>query len=242
MIDIVGYITKTNGERGFTIKVTSEKTDFSSFTDIHDSKEVDVYIDGYRYPHDSDDIFTPVSKQDNYRRDLIKKHRSLSDALRPGDRVKCSVYIVEKQKRDGVEAPVINNNRKDIQSYEDFPLWLCPYGNFFERLDIDTPETIKFRKQNYYRNKNWKKCEEITGDEWNGYRDKPWINRHPIRTLPRMWGIQVKTTISNLWNRFTRQENLPKASLIANIILAFTTTISIAVNIILAWLLFSKGA
>lgn len=225
MINIVGYITKTNGERGFTIKVTSEQTDFSPSTDIHDSKEVDVYIDEYRYPHDSDDIFERVAEKDNYRRDLIKKHCSLSGALRPGDRVKCSVYIVEKKKRNGVEVYVINDNRKDVQSYADFPLWLCPYDGFFERLEVDTPETIKFRKQNYYRHKNWKKCEEITGDKWNDYRNKPWINKNPKIIFPILWWVRVKIAVS----RFTGQVK-DKLTAINTIV----TVIGIVVAIIIA--------
>lgn len=236
MIDIVGYITKANGERGFTIKVTSENTDYSSFTDIHDSKEVDVYIDGYLYPHDSDDIFKQVSEKDDFRRDLIKKHRSLSDALRPGDRVKCSVYIVEKQKRNGVEVPVINDNRKDVQSYADFPLWLCPYDGLFERLESDTPETLKFRKQNYYRHKNREKCEEITIIEWYSNMDKWWINKNPKIIFPILWGVRFRTAATKLWEYYKD----PKNTTITRIIATISPLIALASLILNIWLFFFR--
>ena len=236
MIDIIGYITKTLGENGFVIKVTSDKIEYQ-FNDIHVSKEVEVHIDKYRYPSDNTDTFEKISGKDDYRRDLIDTYRSLSRALRPGDRVKCSVFIVEKEKRNGVETSVINTNRRDRQFYAEFPLWLCPYENLFERLEVDTPETIKFRKQNYYQYRNQEKLAKITDDEWNDYRNEPWINKHPIRIFPRIWRIRFRTAVSNLWERLTGQENLLKVSLIANIILAFITAISVALNI---WLLFFK--
>ena len=218
LIDIVGYVTKTNGANGFTIKVTSDKIDYPPGNDIQVSKEVEVHIDQYRYPVDNDNVFERVSGRDDYRSSLIDTHRSLSNALRPGDRLKCSVFIVEREMRNGVEVYVINTNRKDIQSYADFPLWLCPYDNRFERLEFDTPDTIKFRKQNYYTNINQKKCEKITGSEWYKYRDKPWINKHPIRTFPRIWGIQVKTTVSNLWKILMERDRLMAILLFTSIL------------------------
>ena len=238
LINITGYITKTNGENGFTIKITSDDTGYQSDNNIHVSKEVEVRIDRHRYPANNDNVFERLSGSDDYRRNLIDKYRSLSGALRLGDRVKCSVYIVENEMRNGFETYVINTNRKDIQSYADFPLWLCPYDDFFERLEFDTLDTIKFRKQNYYTNINQKKCKEITGSEWNDYRNKWWINKNPKIIFPRIWGIRFRKAVSNLWERLTGQETLLKVSLIANIILAFITAISVALNI---WLLFFKN-
>ena len=87
MIDIIGYITKTLSEKGFKIKVTSDNVEYPANNDIQDSKEVEVHINRYHYPSDNADTFERVSGTDDYRRDLIDTHRSLSRALRPGDRV-----------------------------------------------------------------------------------------------------------------------------------------------------------
>ena len=198
LINITGYITKTNGENGFTIKITSDDTGYPSDNNIHVSKEVEVHIDRHRYPANNDNVFERLSGSDDSRRNLIDKYRSLSGALRLGDRVKCSVFIVENEMRNGY---VINTNRKDIQSYADFPLWLCPYDDLFERLEYDSRESLKFRKQWRYTCINRKKCEEITGSQWNDYRKKPWINKHPIRTFPRIWGIRFRKTVSNLLSK-----------------------------------------
>lgn len=233
MIDITGYITKTGGENGFNIKVTSDNIEYPPNNDIQVSKEVEVHINRYHYPSDNADTFERVSDTDNYRRDLIDTCRSLSRALRPGDRVKCSVFIVEEEIRNGAYAFVINTNRRDIQSYADFPLWLCPYGDRFERLEVDTPETLKFRRQNYYADINLKKCEKITGETWT-YRSKKWVNKHPIRTFPRIWGIRFRTAVSKLWGKLRKENNL-------TIVLIITNIISIIGNIILTWLLFFKN-
>ena len=234
LIDIVGYVTKTNGENGFTIKVTSENTGYPPLNNIQASKEVEVRIDKYRYPADNDNVFERVSGTDNYGRDRIDKCCSLSDALRPGDRVKCSVYIVEKEKRNGGEVYVINTNRMAIQSYADFPLWLCPHEGFFQRLEVDSWESLKFRKQWFYTCINREKLKKITGSTWNDYRSKPWINKRPIRTFPRIWWIQVKTTVSNLWKRITGQENSIAISVIGCAATIVIGIIGIVVSIIVA--------
>ena len=93
--------------------------------------------------------------------------------------------------RNGAQVFVINTNRRDIQSYADFPLWLCSYSDHFKRLEVDTPETLKFRKQNYYTNINQKKCEEITGSTFNNYSNKWWINKHPKLIFPMIWGVRL---------------------------------------------------
>ena len=131
MIDIVGYVTKTRGESGFMIKVTSDKIEYPPFNNVQILKEVEVHIDKYRYPDDNDTVFKRVSGQNDSRRDLIDKCRSLSDALKLGDRVKCSVCIVETEIRNGQEAYVINRNRNDIETYAKFPLWLYPNKDSF---------------------------------------------------------------------------------------------------------------
>lgn len=239
MIEITGYITEAIGKDGFMIKITSDAVPSLSLRNIQVSREVAVFINKYHYPADFKDIFEKVTIGENRRR-KIDKSRSFSDALRPGDRVECVVYIVEEETHNGVEIYRINSNRRDLQDYADFHLWLYPNTDHFKRLPTDTPETIEFRKQNYYRHVNQQACEKITGES-NKYTRKWWTNKNPKITFPMLWWVRFRTAVSNLWKRLTGQENLSKASLIANIILAFITTISIAVNIIFAWLLFFKG-
>ena len=147
IIDITGYVTELHGENGFKIKVTSDIAHSLSFSDMQVSKEVRIWINAYRYPSDDGSEFKRTAAEDTDRRDKINKYRSLSKALRMGDQVQCAVYIVEKEIHDGVETYVINNCPKDIKTYADFDPWLCPYDSCFERLKVDSRESLKFRKQ-----------------------------------------------------------------------------------------------
>ena len=239
-IDIAGYVTKPLVNYHFTINVTSDRVERPSlsFSDIQVEKEVTIFISPGHYPTDYHSEFETITKEDKYHRDKINKCSSLGSALKIGDRVKCSVFIVEGDTHNGVTTQKINKNRNDIETYAKFPLWLYPDDDFFKRLEVDSQKSLKFRKQWFYTHRNWGKWEKITGGEWNDYKKKPWINKHPIRTFPRIWGIRFRTAVSNLWERLTGQETLLKVSLIANIILAFITTISVALNI---WLLFFKN-
>ena len=225
MIDIIGYVTKLHGKNGFEIKVTSDKVQHLSFSDIQVSKEVRVFIDRYHYPSDDDSEFEKITGEGEYRRDKINNSRSLSNALRKGDRVECSVFIVESETRNRVETHKIKRNRKDIETYADFPLWLYPDpdSDHFKRLEVDSRESLKFRKQWRYTCINREKYEKITGSKWNDYRNKGWINKHTIRTFPRIWGIRFRTAVSKLRKGFTKQENLTKISIIISIILALIT-------------------
>ena len=236
MIDITGYITKASSENGFTIKVTSAEIQYPSHNDVHVLKEVEVHIAKYLYPSDDTNAFERVSVRNDYRKDLIDKCRSLSNALRPGDRVKCSVFIVEKQKLNGVETAVINTNRRDIQSYADFPLWLCPYDNRFERLEVDTPDTIKFRKQWSYTCINREKCAEIVGSTFNNYSNKWWINKHPKLIFPMIWGVRFRTVTARLWEYYKD----PKNTTITRIIATVSPLIAFASLILNVWLFLRK--
>ena len=95
-----------------------------------------------------------------------------------------------------------------------------PMTSFFERLEVDTPQTLKFRKQNYYMDINKTKYEKITG---NRYQNKWWMNKNPQIIFPILGWIRIKTRASNLWKRFGEQDNLLKASIIINIILSLIT-------------------
>ena len=201
IIDITGYVTELHGENGFKIKVTSDCVHSRSFSDMEVSKEVMVSISANLYPSDDGSEFKLT--EDKYKRDKINKYRSLSNALKLGDQVNCVVFVVEQETRNGVKTYAINYRPKDIKTYADFDLWLCPYDDCFQRLEVDSRESLKFRKQWYYTCKNRKKCAEITSSEWNDYRNKWWINKKPKIIFPIIWWIRVKTTVSNLLKRLT---------------------------------------
>ncbi len=237
IIDITGYVTELHGENGFQIKVTSDRVYSRSLTDLQVSKEVRVVINPNHYPSDNGSEFKLITAKDKDHRDRINKFRSLSNALRMGDQVNCTVFIVEREARNEVETYVINNRPTDIKTYADFDLWLCPYNKCLERLEVDSQESLKFRKQWFYTCRNREKCKKITGSEWNDYRDKWWINKNPTIILPILWWIQVKTTVSNLWGRFTGRENPPKTiadkfAIMGLAVTIFFGIISLAVTII----------
>ncbi|MYK21104.1 hypothetical protein F4054_02450 [Candidatus Poribacteria bacterium] len=73
---------------------------------------------------------------------------------------------------------------------------------------MDAPETLKFRKRNYYTDTNLKKCQKAAGKYFQRfiYTNKWWINKNPKIIFPILWGIKIKTTLFNLWKRFTKQE------------------------------------
>ena len=215
IIDITGYVTELHGESGFKIQVTSDKVHSRSFSDLQVSKEVRVWISPNLYPSDDGSEFKLITVKDKYYREKINKCRSLSNALKLGDRVICAVFVVETRILNGVESYVINYRPKDIKTYAEFDnLWLCPYDDCFKRLEVDSRESLKFRKQWFYTSVNREKCEKITGSEWNEYRNKWWINRNPKITLPILWWIRVQTKISNLLKKFTGQENSSAISVI----------------------------
>ena len=225
-IDITGYITEARGKDGFQIKVTSDKV-YSLFSDIQVSKEVSVRIDKYHYPDNYSSVFEEIGQNESIRREIVKC-RSLCDALRVGDRVECAVFIVDTEFRNDTETHVINDNRRDIKAYAEFFLWLYPKPDLFKRLKVDSRESLKFRKQRFYMCMNREKCAEITGHSWY-YDDKWWINKNPKITFQILWWIQVKTTVSNLWRKFTGQEK-DKPTTINTIV----TVIAIVVAIIIA--------
>ena len=234
MIEIIGYITKSYGD-SFTLKITNDNVENENGNHPEVSKEAGIYIASNLFPNDWHTQFVEV--KNTYQKKELKACYSISRELKKGDRVKCSVFIVDTNFDNEGKIYLIDTNPIHIESYTKFKLWLYPHPESFKRLEVDTPETLKFRRQNYYVDINQKKYEKITGSKW-GCEKKWWINKNPKITFPMLWEIQVKTTVSNLWKRFTKQENLPKSSLITNIILAFTTAISILIAI---WSLFFKN-
>ena len=193
-IDITGYVTEPPVGYHFTIKVTSDSVEYLSLSNLQVSKKVRIYISPDHYPNDSHTEFKSA-KEDRYLREQVDKGLSFANALREGDQIECSVFIVDPKTR------AINRNPNDIETYTKFDLWLYPNNGYFGRSESDSRESLKFRKQWRYTCLNREKCEEITGSEWNKYRDKPWINKHPIRTFPRICWIRFKTTVSNLLSK-----------------------------------------
>ena len=242
-IDIIGYVTEPLVNHNFTIKVTSDEVGYLSFSDIQVSKEVRIYISPYLYLSDNESEFKRLTveeverltaeeserltAEEKSRIDRINKCLAFGNALGRGDQIECSVFIVEPEIRNGRETYTINRNRKDIETYADFPLWLYSNDVSFRRSESDSRESLKFRKQWRYTCINREKYKKITGYTLFGYRDKKWVNKNPKITFPILWWIQVKTTASNLWRRFTRQENLSKTSITHK-----PTTINTVVTII----------
>ena len=211
LIDITGYVTEAYGHNKFKIKITSDR--IGSLSDIQVSKEVGVFIKPYYYPTDYYTEFKPTGESE-YKKNEVNNCIFLSQVLRRGDEIKCSVFIVEGELRNGRETYTINSNRKDIETYADFtPLWLYPDPQFFKRLEVDSRESLKFRKQWFYTCVNREKYKKITGYTLYGYGGKKWINKNPKLTFPILWWIHVKTIVFDLWERLTGQENLRKNKL-----------------------------
>ncbi len=226
MIEITGYITETYRATNFTIKITDDNVIDQQGNHPEVSKEVKIYINPKYRPDDNHQRFIEVS-ENTYYSDEIEKCLSISRHFKKGDRVKCSVFIVTCNDYDN-KTYIISQNPNDIETYTKFEeLWLYPHTGDFKRLEVDTPQTLKFRKQNYYIEVNNRKCEEITGSSYHQYREKWWINKNPKITFPILRWIRIRTKTSKLWKKFTEQKNLTIShkivliiSVMANIILA----------------------
>ena len=231
MISIIGYVTETHGKKGFTIKITEDDVTDEKGKHPEVSKEVMITVNQLHYPHDS--FYQKLSRNDP-RQEHINRCISISQELEKGDRVECSVYLVDDSINTNTNSYTINSNPNDILTYTRFNLWLYPSPDSFKRLEVDTPQTLKFRKQNYYMDRNREKGEKITGDSSYQYKRKWWIKENPKIIFPLFVGIWIKTKVSNIWVRVTDQNNLNKS-------LAIVTIISIVINIILVIITLKKG-
>ena len=218
LIEITGYVTQAHGAGGFTIKITHDNVKDEKGNHPEVSKEKRILIARHAYPDDNNQQFEKVEA--DYQKDRIDECVSISKGLKKGDQVKCYVCMVDTRSDSGETTYTVINNPNDIETYTKFDLWLYPDDKFFERLEVDTPQTLKFRKQNYYMDINKTKYEKITG---NRYQNKWWMNKNPQIIFPILGWIRIKTRASNLWKRFGEQDNLLKASIIINIILALIT-------------------
>ena len=210
-IDITGYVTEASVSYSFKVKVTSDSVERLSLSNLQISKEVRISIPPYFYPLDDNSKFIKLTARgdphlNDPRQNKINKCLSFVGALREGDQIECSVFIVEEETR------VINRNRRDIETYADFDLWIYPDNRYFRRSESDSRESLKFRKQWRYTCLNREKCRKVADYAYQ-YRNRWWINKNPKIIRPIIWGIRVKTAVSNLWRRFIRQENLQKNKL-----------------------------
>ena len=227
-IDITGYVTEPSVSYSFKIKVTSDSVERLSLSNLQVSKEVRIGIPPYFYPLDDNSKFIELTARDtprlnDPRQNEINKCLSFVGALREGDQIECSVFIVEEETR------VINRNRNDIETYAKFPLWLYPNIGYFRRSESDSRESLKFRKQWRYACINREKCGKITGYAYK-YRSRRWINKNPIIILPIIWWIQVKTAVSNLWERLTGQGK-NKSTTINTIVTVIAIVVAIIITI-----------
>ena len=157
LIKIIGYVTETYGEGSFTIKITDDKVTDDKGKHPQVSKKAKIYTIQDYYPHESFYVFIggQGDKNDPRLRE-IEKCMSFSKGLKKGDRVDICVYIVHEKQENKETVYYIDNNPVNRENYTKFYLWLHPGSNMFKRLEIDTPQTLKFRKQNYYTDENRK--------------------------------------------------------------------------------------
>ena len=220
IINITGYVTEELTSYSFAIKVTSDRVEHLSFRDIQVGKEVRIAMPPELYPFKGNK-FIELSGWDDPRRNKINECLSFGKALRKGDQIECSVFIIDRETR------AINHNRRDIEIYADFELWLYPNKDYFRRSESDSRESLKFRKQWRYACINREKCGKITGYGYK-YRSRRWINKNPTIILPIIGWIWIKTKVCNLWKRFIGQEK-NKLTIINTVF----TIISIVVAIII---------
>ena len=138
-IDITGYVTERLSSYTFEIKVTSDNVPDLPRSNLQVSKEVRIIIPPELYLFN--DGFIELSGWDDPRREKIKKCLSLGNALRKGDQIECSVFIVDPKTR------AINHNPNDIETYAKFDLWLYSDNGYFRRSESDSRESLKFRWQ-----------------------------------------------------------------------------------------------
>ena len=233
-IDITGYVTEARGKDGFQIKVTSDKV-HNLFSDIQVSKEVSVHINKYHYPNNYYSEFQEIGQNESVRRE-ITECRSLCDTLKKGDQVECAVFIVDTEFRNDTETHVINSKHREIKDYADSFLWLYPKTGTFKRLEADSQESLKFRKQWFYTWVNKEKCAEIVGSTFNNYSNKWWINKPPKLIFPMLWGVRFRTVATRLWEYYKN----PKNTTITRIIATVSPLIAFASLILNVWLFIRK--
>ena len=228
LINITGYVTETLRRGCFTIKITDDDVTDNKGKHPQVSEEVKIYIKQGYYPHKSIYIYIGQGDKNDLRLGDIEKCTSFSKGLKKGDRVDICVYIVCEKQENNKPVYHIDDNPVNRENYTKFYLWLHPGSNMFKRLEIDTPQTLKFRKQNYYTDKNRKTFEKIVGSLSYKYNYKWWINKNPKILCPLFVGVWIKTKVSNILGKIFGKGNISDRS-----VTIICTILSIAVAIIL---------
>ena len=238
-IDITGYVTEQFSNYHFKVKVTSDSVEYLSLNNFQVSKEIRIAILPHLYPLGDHSKFIGLTAQDDPRLNdphlnEINECLSLGRALREGDQIECSVFIVDPENR------AINRNPNDIETYTKFNLWLYPNKDYFRRSESDSRESLKFRKQWRYTCLNREKCRKVTDYAYK-YHSRWWINKNPKMIFPIIWEIRVKTAVSNLWGNTEQGKNKSTTiNTIVTIIGIVVGVIGIVVGVIGIWVLFFK--
>lgn len=228
MINITGYVLESHGTKGFTIKITDDDVKDEKGKHPNILKEVRIKIHEHIYPADNSTSFV---RAEGPRINKIDRCMSISRGLREGDMVECCAYLVNEDYHDNIAHYKINSNKNDILTYTNFDLLLHPFPDSFERLDIDTPKSLKFRRYNYYLDENRKKYEEITGDSSSKYKKYKWMYKNPKRNVLRFVVLRIKTLMSNLWG-YLSVKNMTVLGIILSVplaILGIVATILVAI-------------
>ena len=208
-IRIAGYVTESYGKDGFTIKITEDEDTSGKWKNLHVSEEVRIYFRGY-YPIDNSDKLVVADGEQRLAK--TKKRAITIEALEKGDRVECIIYIVDEKNENNKLTYYRDNNPVNKKHYTEFDLWLLPSDNMFERLAVDTPETLKYRRQNYNMDRNRNACVNITGDSWQKCNKSWWMNKHPIIVVPYFIALWIITKFSRN-SDYSSDEQLTKLNI-----------------------------
>lgn len=198
MVRITGYVTESHGRKGFKIKIIEDNVEDEKGRHPEVSKEVDITINETLYQKSGSIYFEEANEG---RLEEIQECLSNSLGLRTGDMIKCQAWIVERNYDENVSPykHKLNDDPNVKLSYTKYELFLIPHTKFFRRLVIDTPQSLKFRKKNYYMDRNRAICGKICGNSTYEYRKEWWIKINPKLLFPVFAGIWFKTKVSKLW-------------------------------------------
>ena len=203
-INIIGYVTETFKEGNFTIKITDDDVTDEKGKHPQVSKKATIYIRSGYYPHES--YYVPIgggTDRNDLRLGEIEKCISFGKGLKKGDMVDICVYLVNTKQENKETVYQIDDNPANRENYTKtyFYLWLHPGSNMFKRLEVDIPQSLKFRKQNYYTDKNRRTVKKIVKCSLYKYNFKWWINKNPKMLFPLFVWIWIKTKVSNILDK-----------------------------------------
>ena len=221
LVKIRGYVTDAriymiedrpyNRGTGFTLCVLSDNVENEQGKHPNISKEFFVAILNL-YPNDIHTRLENVEKrreQKTRQYEYVQECISICKGLRKGALVDCEVFIVNTvDNNDDTTTYEINTDPTDRVNYSEHKLILYANPNFFKHLDEDTPETLKFRRQNYCIETNIKNGFDLVGgSDFAKYLTKWWIDKNPKLIAPIFWWIWIKSQLHKLWKRFIGKES-----------------------------------